>query len=482
MDSSETLFIDGKWLAADDGGTFDVQDPSTGAVIGQAADAGVVEAGRALNAAEAAFPAWSAETAYRRAEVLVEAHKLMNERLEDLAQLMTLEQGKPLAAARNEVRYAADFLSWFAEEAKRVYGSTIPSPRSSHRFTVLRQPVGVVAAITPWNYPVSMITRKLAPAIAAGCTTVLKPAEQTPLCAAAVLEVLSDAGLPAGVANLVTTSRASEVGGRLVDAPSVRKLTFTGSTEVGKLLAARAATTMKRVSMELGGHAPMLVFDDADPRHAAKGATLVKFLNAGQACISPNRIYVHRGIYDEFCAAMVERVDALTVGPGSQPGVNVGPLIDDSALSKVELQVHDAVEKGARLLTGGTRLTDPDFAGGRFFAPTVLADVDESMTIYREETFGPVAALIAFDSEEEAVQMANDTESGLASYLYTRDLGRATRVSESLRFGIVGINDINPTAAAAPFGGIGLSGLGREGGADGIDEYLDVKLVGLVLT
>jgi succinate-semialdehyde dehydrogenase/glutarate-semialdehyde dehydrogenase len=480
-DDGSTLFIDGKWASADDGRTFPVTDPSRGAVIGRAADAGAAETERAIAAAAAAFPAWSRATAYRRAEVLQAAHVLMLERQEELAALMTREQGKPLKAARNEVRYAADFLSWFAEEAKRVYGSTIPSSRPDQRFLVLRQPIGVVAGITPWNYPISMITRKVAPAIAAGCTIVLKPAEQTPLCAAAVFDVLADAGLPAGVANLITTSRPASVGEHLLDSPVVRKLTFTGSTEVGKQLAARAAATMKRVSMELGGHAPFIVFDDADPEHAAKGAALVKFLNTGQACICPNRIYVHRSIMGPFADALVSRVKRLQAGPGERSGVGIGPLVDQDALAKVARQVRDATAKGARLLAGGHRLTDGELADGCFFAPTVLADVDASMQIYREETFGPVAALIAFDDEAEAIELANDTEYGLASYLYTRDLGRAVRVSEALRFGIVGINDINPTAAAAPFGGVGISGIGREGGAQGIEEYLDVKLVGLAL-
>jgi len=476
-----TLFIDGKWEAADTGATFDVTDPATGTIIGQASDAGGAETDRAIAAASDAWPAWARETAYRRAEVLRAAHDLMVERAEDLAHLMTSEQGKPLRAARNEVRYAADFLAWFAEEAKRVYGQTIPSNRSSHRFTVLKQPVGVVAGITPWNYPMSMITRKVAPAVAAGCTIVLKPAEQTPLCAAAVFKVFEDAGFPPGVANLVTTQRPEQVGDRLLDDARVRKLTFTGSTEVGTVLAGRAAATMKRVSLELGGHAPMIVFDDADPEHAAKGVSLVKFLNAGQACISPNRIYVQRGIVERFLEVLTDRTAALEAGPGHQANVGIGPLIDQASLEKVQRQIDDAVGRGARLLVGGRRLTDNGLDRGYFFAPTVLADVDESMVIYREETFGPLAAVIAFDTEDEVIAKANDTQYGLASYVYTRDLGRAVRVSEALRFGIVGVNDINPTGAQAPFGGRGSSGLGREGGAEGIDEYLDVKLVGLAL-
>lgn len=481
MATGDTILIDGKWQAADDGTTFETTDPATGEVIGSASEGGAAEADRAIAAAAAAFPSWSATTAYARAEILWRAHGLMLERAEELAELMTREQGKPVRAARNEVRYAADFLAWFAEEAKRSYGSTIPSSRAGHRFQVMRQPVGVVAAITPWNYPMSMITRKIAPAVAAGCTIVLKPAEQTPLCAAAVLDVLVDAGLPAGVANLVTTSRPAAVGDRLLDSPVVRKLTFTGSTEVGTMLAARAAATMKRVSMELGGHAPMLVFDDADPVHAAKGAALVKFLNTGQACISPNRIYVQRKILAAFTEALVDRVAALIPGHGLERGVSIGPLVDHDAMCKVQGQVDDAVARGASLLHGGHRLTQDGLDRGHFFAPTVLADVDESMLIHSEETFGPVAAVIGFDTEEEVLAKANDTAYGLASYLYTRDLSRAVRVAEALRFGIVGVNDINPTGAQAPFGGVGVSGLGREGGAEGLDEYLDVKLVGLTL-
>jgi succinate-semialdehyde dehydrogenase/glutarate-semialdehyde dehydrogenase len=481
-DDGSTLFIDGTWVAAEGGRTFAVIDPASGREIGRAADAGAAEADRAIAAAAAAFPGWSAETAYRRAEVLLAAHRLMMERQEDLAALMTREQGKPLKAARNEVRYAADFLSWFAEEAKRVYGSTVPSPRRDHRFLVLRQPVGVVAAITPWNYPVSMITRKVAPALAAGCTIVLKPAEQTPLCAVAMFQIFHDAGLPAGVVNLVTTSDPATVGDVFLDSPVVRKLTFTGSTEVGKHLASRAAATMKRVSLELGGHAPFLVFDDADPVRAAKGAALVKFLNTGQACICPNRIYVQRPIYDRFVEALCARVTALRAGSGLDPAVGIGPLIDADALAKMERHVADARAKGARVLTGGSRLSGAGLDDGYFYAPTVLADVTPDMAIYREETFGPIAAVLPFDDEREAIELANDTTYGLASYIYTQNIGRAVRVAEALRFGIVGINDINPTAAAAPFGGVGDSGVGREGGAQGIEEYLDVKLVGITLS
>jgi succinate-semialdehyde dehydrogenase/glutarate-semialdehyde dehydrogenase len=476
-DSAATLLINGKWDEADGQLTFDVYDPSSGAVVGTAADAGAAETQRAIHAAASAYQEWRATSPYTRAGVLARAHELMTERNEELARLMSREQGKPLQAARNEVKYAADFLSWFAEESKRIYGVTIPSSRSNQRFTVLRQPVGVVAAITPWNYPVSMITRKLAPALAAGCTAILKPAEQTPFCAQAVFEILIEAGAPAGVVNMITTSRPGVVGEELMRSPVIRKLTFTGSTPVGKLLASSAAATIKTVSLELGGHAPFLVFQDADPKRAATGAALVKFLNAGQACICPNRIYVHRSLVSSFEEAFVARVEKLIPGPGLNENSTIGPLIDQASLDKVTRHVEDAAGKGARLLLGGERLGG-DLASGNFFAPTVLADVTPDMQIYREETFGPVAAIIPFDDESEVVKMANDTEYGLASYVYTNDLDRATRVTEALNFAIIGLNDINPTAASVPFGGMGESGIGREGGPHGIDEYLETKVVG----
>jgi succinate-semialdehyde dehydrogenase/glutarate-semialdehyde dehydrogenase len=477
----ETLYINGKWSMPSSGRVFEATNPATGDVLGQVGDAGSVEAAQAVEAAAAAFPDWAGRTAYERSEALLRAHRLMMDRSEDLARLMTQEQGKPLRAARNEVKYAADFLLWFGEEAKRVYGSLIPAPRADQRFTVLRQPVGVVAAITPWNYPISMITRKVGPAVAAGCTVVLKPAEQTPLCAVETFRIFEEAGFPPGVVNLVTTSSPAEVGDVLLDSHAVRKLTFTGSTEVGKMLAGRAATTMKRVSLELGGHAPFIVFDDADPSRAAKGLALVKFLNTGQACISPNRIYVQRRLVDEFLDTLVKRVQALRPGNGLHEGITIGPLIDDDAMSKMQRQVADASSKGADVLTGGERLMTDGLQGGRFFAPTVLTGVTSEMDIYREETFGPIAPVIAFDDEDEIVARANASNYGLASYIYTNDLNRATRVSEALQFGIVGINDINPTAAAAPFGGTKESGLGREGGVQGLDEYLDTKLIGLAL-
>ncbi|MCZ4551371.1 NAD-dependent succinate-semialdehyde dehydrogenase [Gordonia rubripertincta] len=475
----ESLYINGKWGPGASGETFEVTDPASGAVLSSVAAAGPGDVRAAIDAADAAFEQWAGATAYARSAYLYQAHRLMLERADDLATLMTMEQGKPLKAARTEVKYAADFLIWFAEEAKRVYGSTIPSARADQRFMVLRQPVGVVAAVTPWNYPVSMITRKVAPAFAAGCPVVLKPAEHTPLTAMAVFKIFDDVGLPPGVANLVTTADPAVFSDEVFASRAVRKIAFTGSTAVGKMLAREAASTVKRVSLELGGHAPFIVFEDADPVHAAKGASLVKFLNTGQACISPNRIFVHRSLYEVFLETLVTRARTLKAGNGLDATSGVGPLIDEKAVLRMQRQVDDARARGARVLTGGHRLIGTGFDGGFFYSPTVLADVTAAMDIYREETFGPIAAVTVFDDEAEVVAMANDTDYGLASYLYTRDLSRALRVSERLRFGMVGINDINPTSAAAPFGGIKESGLGREGAAEGLGEYLDTKLIGI---
>ncbi len=470
------MFIDGQWL--EPGPSFEVTNPANGEVIGAVADGAKEHAAAAIDAAHRVFPAWSTSTAYARAEVLSKAHQLMLERKQELAELMTTEQGKPLKASLNEVQYAADFLRWFAEEAKRIYGETIPSARADQRFLVRYQAVGVVAAITPWNYPISMITRKVAPALAAGCTVVLKPAEATPLCAIAVFKILQEAGVPDGVVNLVTAQDPKPIGEEFCTNPLVKKLTFTGSTPVGKKLAQDCAPQLKRVSMELGGHAPFIVFDDADPEHAAKGASLVKFLNTGQACISPNRMFVQRDIVEPFVATLEKRVAVMQAGNGLQPGISIGPLVNEAAVSKVATQVEDAVAKGATLHAGGQRLTDDELANGHFYAPTVLSQVTPEMLIYREETFGPVAPVIVFDDYDEVIEMANDTHYGLAAYIYTQNLSRAMRTFEALNFGIIGINDINPTSAAAPFGGMNESGLGREGAREGIAEYLETKLGG----
>lgn len=476
-----SIFVDGQWTGARSGETLEVSNPASGAAITLVSAGGREEARAAIEAASRAFPAWAGKTAYERSEILYKAWEILMRRQEELAQILTAEQGKPFRAARIEVKYAADFLIWFAEEAKRVYGRTIPSARSDQRFLVMQQPIGVVAAITPWNYPISMITRKVAPALAAGCTIVLKPAEDTPLCAIEVFKALEEAGLPAGVANLVTVRDPKPIGEEFTRNPLVGKLTFTGSTSVGKMLARSAAHNMLRVSMELGGHAPFIVFDDADPVHAAKGASLVKFLNTGQACISPNRFFVHSSIHDVFVETFTERVSKMKAGPGVADGVSIGPLINGAALEKMQDQVADAVAKGAQVTTGGERLAGGDMSAGHFFAPTVLTGVTPEMKIYREETFGPIGAICRFDSEDEVIRAANDTRYGLAAYVYTRDLSRALRVTEALKFGMVGINDINPTSAAAPFGGVKESGLGREGASEGIMEYLDAKLVGISL-
>jgi succinate-semialdehyde dehydrogenase/glutarate-semialdehyde dehydrogenase len=470
------MYINGEWIQSTD--KFSVSNPANGEQIGEVADGRREDAIAAIDAAAAALPGWSSATAYERSARLYRAHQLMMERRPALAELMTREQGKPLKAALNEVKYAADFLLWFAEEAKRIYGETIPSARSDQRFLVQKFPVGVVAAVTPWNYPISMLTRKLAPALAAGCTVVLKPAEATPLCAVAVFEILHEAGFPPGVVNMVTAADPAPIGEEFCTNPKVRKLTFTGSTAVGKKLAQAAAAQLKRVSMELGGHAPFIVYDDADPVHAAKGLSLVKFLNTGQACISPNRIFVQRCILAPFLETLHERIAKMRAGDGMDPANTIGPLVNQAAVNKVERQVKDAVAQGASLHTGGSRLLENGLNKGHFYAPTLLSNVTPDMLIYREETFGPVAPVIAFDDDDDVLAMANDTSYGLAAYVYTQNLSRAMRAFEGLQFGIIGINDINPTSAAAPFGGMKESGLGREGAREGIEEYLETKLGG----
>lgn len=471
------MYINGEWVQTSD--TFPVFDKATGEELAQVPNSSPAQVKEAIEAAGEAFKTWKQTSAYDRAAFLYRCHELMMERQRELAELMTREQGKPLRAAMIEVKYGADFLLWYAEEAKRVYGSTIPSARGNQRFTITKQPVGVVAAITPWNYPISMITRKVGPALAAGCTVVLKPAEATPLCAKAMFEIFADAQLPAGVVNLVTVDNPAFTGEEFCTNPLIKKITFTGSTAVGRYLSGLAGQHLKRVSLELGGHAPAIVFPDMDPVYAAKGLSLVTFLNTGQACISPNRLYVHRDSAEPFLQELVARVNKMVVGNGLQEGVTIGPVINSAAAEKIQAQVDDAVSKGATVLAGGK---ENNTAGaGAFYEPTVLVDVDDSMNIYHEETFGPVAPVIIYDDVEQVIEQANDTNYGLAAYIYTNDLNTAMRASEALNFGIIGINDINPTSAAVPFGGMNDSGLGREGAREGIEEYLETKACGISL-
>ncbi len=475
------MFIDGEWVEAVTGATFEVTNPATGAVLGEVPDGSEQDARLAVEAAHSALGDWSHTTAYERADLLMGAWSIMRERADDLAALMTAEQGKPLRASVAEVNYGADFIRWFAEEARRLMGEWIPSARANQRFLSIQAPVGVVAAITPWNYPMSMLTRKMAPALAAGCTLVLKPAEATPLNARAIFDVFDAAGFPPGVINLVTSSTPAPIGEVFTTDPRIAKLTFTGSTAVGRVLAGSAGANLKRVSVELGGHAPFIVMPDADPVHAAKGAAALKFLNAGQACISPNRIYVHSDGVEAFTATMAERVARVKTGDGSVEGIGCGPLVNEAAVAKVEAQVDDALERGADAVIGGSRLVDGDFGAGHFFAPTVLSGVTQDMVIYREETFGPVAPIITYDDPEAVVDLANDTNYGLAAYVYTNDLSTALRTVEALRFGIIGVNDVNPTSASVPFGGMKDSGLGREGAREGLFEYLETKTAGIAI-
>ncbi|MCZ2136204.1 MAG: NAD-dependent succinate-semialdehyde dehydrogenase [Burkholderiales bacterium] len=469
----EQAWIDGQWCDAADGRRFAVDDPATGATIGHVPDMGVTETERAIAAAARAQRAWAAQSAKARAAVLRRWFDLIVAHVDDLAHIMVREQGKPLAEAKAEVLYGASFVEWFAEEGKRAYGDVIPSLGADRRFVVIKQPIGVCAAITPWNFPLAMITRKCAPGLAVGCSFVVKPAEQTPFCALALAVLAEEAGLPAGVFNVLTTLDAPAVGATLCASPVVRKLSFTGSTEVGRILMRQSAGTVKKLGLELGGNASFIVFDDADLDAAVDGAIASKYRNSGQTCVCANRIYVQDGIYDRFAAKLTENVRQLKVGQGFEDGVVQGPLIDAQALAKVEAHVADAVQHGARVLTGGR----PHARGGRFYEPTVLADVTPAMRVSVEETFGPVAPLFRFADETEVVRLANASEFGLASYFYSRDIGRVWRVAEALEVGIVGVNTGLISNELVPFGGVKQSGLGREGSKYGIDDYLEIKYI-----
>ncbi len=463
-------YIDGQWVDADNGQTFTVSDPASGEPLVQVARCGANETRRMIEAAHRAQREWARTTAKERAALLRNWYNLVLEHQEDLAQILTAEQGKPLAEARSEIVYGANFLEWFAEEAKRIYGDLIPAPSNDKRLMVLKQPVGVVACITPWNFPNAMLARKVAPAIAAGCAVVCKPASATPLSALALVELAERAGVPPGLINIAAGDTGA-IGDELTSNSLVRKLTFTGSTAVGKQLMAACANTVKRTSMELGGNAPFIVFDDADLDAAVQGAMASKYRNAGQTCVCANRILVQSGIYDSFAEKLTTAVQALKMGAGNEEGVTLGPLIDDKAADKVCDLINDAVAKGARALTGGAL----DARGGNFVQPTILLDVDRNMRLFAEEIFGPVAPLFKFDTEEQAIQMANDTEFGLAAYFYSRDLSRIWRVAEGLEYGIIGINEGIISNEMAPFGGVKHSGQGREGSKYGMDDYLEIK-------
>ncbi|HWA81421.1 MAG TPA: NADP-dependent succinate-semialdehyde dehydrogenase [Acetobacteraceae bacterium] len=467
-------FIDGKWVQADSGRTIVVKNPATGEAVGEVPAMGAAETRRAIEAAARAYPAWRAMLAKERAAILRKLFELMIANTEDLALIMTAEQGKPLAESRGEITYAASFIEWFAEEAKRVYGDTIPENAKGRRIVVQKEPIGVFAAITPWNFPAAMITRKAGPGWAAGCTGVIRPASQTPFSALALAALAERAGMPAGVCNLIT-GPSGETGAELTSNPLVRKLSFTGSTEVGAKLLAQCAPTIKKTSMELGGNAPFIVFDDADLDAAVAGAMASKYRNTGQTCVCANRILVQDGVFDAFTAKFKAEVEKMKVGNGMEPGVTQGPLINADAVAKVEEHIADAVRRGAKLVTGGKRHP----LGGNFFEPTVLADVPPSALAFHEETFGPVAPLFRFKTEEEAIKLANDTEFGLAAYFYARDVGRVFRVAEALEYGIIGINEGIISTEVAPFGGMKSSGLGREGSKYGIEEYLEIKYLAL---
>ena len=473
------VYINGQWEKAD-GEIIEVTNPATGELVGTVPSVSRDVVKKAINAAHEAFPVWSKLSASHRSQALFRWHQLIEKHKEELAEILTTEQGKPLKEARAEIADASGYVAWYAAEAQRIYGETLEGATANRRIFVIRQPIGVVAAITPWNFPASMITRKIAPALAAGCTVVLKPASQTPLTAAFLMKLFDEAEFPPGVANLVTGS-AGLIGEEFLENKLVRKISFTGSTEVGKMLMKGAADQVKRISMELGGHAPIIVFHDADLKSAVSAAVRMKFLNAGQTCICVNRILVEESIAEEFTKLFVERVEKLKVGHGLDEGTQIGPLIDEKAVARSETHIADALKKGARLATGGNRLTEGKLAKGYFFQPTVLTGVTNDMAIMHEETFGPVAPILTFKDEEEAIRLANDSDYGLASYWYTKDISRAWRVSEALEYGMVGLNDIALGAVQAPFGGIKQSGIGREGGHQGLDEFLEVKQIALCL-
>ncbi|MET4163387.1 succinate-semialdehyde dehydrogenase/glutarate-semialdehyde dehydrogenase [Marinobacterium sp. MBR-111] len=466
-------YVDGQWVSAASGKTLDVLNPATGEKVGEVPDLSAAEASAAVEAADRAFASWKKTTAKQRCALLRRWYELLMENQEALAQLLTAEQGKPLSEARGEVAYGASFAEWFAEEAKRTYGEHIPSPSPTSRLVTILQPVGVVAAITPWNFPVAMITRKIAPALAAGCTVVLKPAEDTPLCALALAELAERAGFPAGVINIVTTADPAAVGDTLTAHPLVRKVSFTGSTPVGKHILRQAADTVKKVSMELGGNAPFIIFDDADLDEAIKGVLISKYRNAGQTCVCTNRIYVQRGVQDEFVKRFSAAVAELRVGKGIDATTEIGPLINTKAIERVESVVKQALDQGAQLLSGGQRHE----AGELFFQPTLLGQVNEQMDIANQELFGPISTLFVFDEEEEVIERANATPFGLAAYFYTRDIGRCWRVAEGLEYGMVGINEGIISNEVTPFGGIKESGMGREGSRHGINDYLELKYI-----
>lgn len=469
-------YLNGQWVDAKDGAVFAVDNPATGGYIAHVANLGADHAQVAIDAAQAAFPAWRARTAKERSTILRKWFDLIIANTDDLARIMTVEQGKPFAEAKGEIAYGASFVEWFAEQAKRVMGDTISAPIATNRMLVLREPIGVCAAITPWNFPTAMITRKVAPALAAGCTILLKPAEQTPLSALALAVLAEQAGIPAGVLNIITadSEQSIAIGKVLCNSPTVRKLTFTGSTPVGRILMQQSALTLKKLSLELGGHAPFIVFEDADIDAAIEGAMVSKYRNAGQTCVCTNRFYVHANVYDSFAEKLAARVSGtLSVGEGFEDKVTTGPLIDDAAVAKVEEHVQDAIAKGAKILCGGAKHA----RGGRFYQPTVITQVSEDMLCMREETFGPLAPIVKFTDEAEVIRLANNTDYGLASYFYSRDIGRIFRVAEALEYGMVGVNTGLISNEMAPFGGVKQSGLGREGSVYGMDDFMEMKYV-----